>query len=132
MAKAKILKQLNFAMKDRPGLLEEITSATIGAGVNLLSICAYGMEGKAFFMLTTNSNVKAKRALAKIGAKAKEEAVIAVEMPNRAGALQNIAKKIADANININYVYGTAATGKTAICIFSTSDDKKVLKVINK
>jgi hypothetical protein len=119
-------------MKDRPGLLEEITSATIGAGVNLLSICAYGMEGKAFFMLTTNSNVKAKRALAKIGAKAKEEAVIAVEMPNRAGALQNIAKKIADANININYVYGTAATGKTAICIFSTSDDKKVLKVINK
>ncbi|HET6515787.1 MAG TPA: ACT domain-containing protein [Thermodesulfovibrionales bacterium] len=132
MTRGKKVKQLEFDMPDRPGLLSEVTTALAAAKVNISSICAYGMEGKAFFMLITDGNAKAKKALAKLGAKAEEEDVFAVEMPNKAGELQKVAKKIADAGININYVYGATATGKTATCIFSSSDNKKALKVLSK
>ena len=132
MAKGKRVKQLGFGMPDRPGLLSDVTTALAAEKVNIGSICAYGMEGKAFFMLITDGNAKAKKALAKLGAKVEEEDVFAVEMANRAGELQKIAKKIADAGININYIYGTTATGKTATCIFSSSDNKKALKVLSK
>lgn len=132
MAKAKSLKQLSFTMPNRAGLLSEITTAIVGAKVNINSICAYEKEDSAYFMLTTDSNARAKKALAGLGLEITEEDVVAVEMPNRAGELQKVAKRIADAGININYMYGTTGTGKSAICIFKTADNKKAVRVIKK
>ncbi len=132
MARAKKLKQISFGMPDRPGLLAQVTSALTDAKVNINSICAYGMEGRAFFMLITDSNAKAKKTLAKLSVTVIEEDVCAVEMPNKAGALHKVAKRIADAGININYLYGTTGAGRSSICIFSSSDDKKALKAINR
>ena len=83
-------------------------------------------------MLTVDSNAKTKKALAKLGIESKEEDVVAVEMPNRVGELEKVAKKIADAGININYIYGTTGTGKSSICVFKTSDNTKTIILINK
>jgi hypothetical protein len=132
MAKAKKIKQLSFSMPDRPGLLTEITAAVSDAKVNINAICAYAMDNNAFFMLITDSNARTKKALAKMDIQPKEEDVIAVEMPNVVGSLQKVAKRISDAGVNINYMYGTTGTGKSSVCIFSTSDDKKAIKAINK
>lgn len=132
MAKAKRAKQLSFGMPDKPGLLSQVTTAIAGAKVNISSICAYGMEGKAYFMLTTDSNAKAKKALSMLNVTVEEGDVCEVEMLNKPGELRKAAKRIADAGINIYYIYGTTSAGKTSVCIFSTADDKKALKVINK
>ena len=136
MAKAKKVKQLSFSMSDRPGLLTEITASVSDAKVNITAICAYAMDGNAFFMIITESNARAKKAISKLNISPDEEDVIAVDMPNTVGSLQKIAKKIAkrisDAGININYMYGTTGTGKSSVCVFSTLDDKKAIRVINK
>lgn len=132
MAKAKRSKQLSLTMPNRVGLLSEVSTAIAGAKVNINAICAYEMEEKAYFMLLTESNAKAKKALSPLGGEIAEEDVITVEMPNKEGELQKVAKKIADAGIDINYMYGTAGPGKSSICVFKTADDKKAIKVINK
>ena len=74
---------------------------------------------------------KRRKALGKLKKNIAEEDVVSVEMPNRPGALQKIAEKIADAGIDIIYMYGTAGTGKD-FCVSTTVDDKKAVKVINK
>lgn len=130
MAKAKKLRQINFEMKNKVGALSGVSSALSDAKVNIKAICAYGMENKAYFMLVTNNNAKARRVLAKLKAKTKEDDVIAVEMPNQVGQLKKAASKIADAGINIQYMYGTVGTGKTSVCIFKTANDKKALKAL--
>jgi len=61
MAKVKRAKQISFSMPDRAGLLSEVTNAVSGAKVNISAICAYAMENTAYFMMTTESNAKAKR-----------------------------------------------------------------------
>lgn len=61
MAKAKKSKQLSFSIRNRVGLLSEISTAITNAKVNMYAICAYGMEGKAYFMLVTDSNAKTKK-----------------------------------------------------------------------
>jgi hypothetical protein len=58
--------------------------------------------------------------------------VVEVEMPNKPGELQKVAKKIAEAGIDIEYMYGTAGKGKTPTCVFKTPDDQKAIRVINK
>jgi len=132
MAKAKRVKQISFMMPDRAGLLSEITSVLAKAKVNISNICAYGMQGEANFMLTSDSNAKAKKALAPLGVEIKEYEVFAVEMPNRPGELQKVAKKLADAEINILYMYGTTVSGRSATCMFTSSDNAKAVKLINK
>ncbi|OHE58760.1 MAG: hypothetical protein A2Z47_13140 [Thermodesulfovibrio sp. RBG_19FT_COMBO_42_12] len=132
MAKAKKSKQLSFTMPNRVGLLSEITTAMAKAKISITGICAYAMEGKAYFMLMTDSNAKAKKALSALAGNIKEEDVVSVELPNKAGTGQQVAKRIADAGVDIIYMYGTAGTGRTSICVFKTGDDKKAIKVINK
>jgi hypothetical protein len=54
-----------------------------------------------------------------------------VELPNKVGQLQQVAKKISDADVDISYVYGSPVKPKM-ILIFKTADDKKVLKALAK
>jgi len=132
MAKARKVKNLVFTLPNKVGLLSEVSSALAQAKVNINAICAYEMEDKAIFMLAAESNARATRALAPLGAEIKEEEVVAVDMPNRPGELEKVAKKLAEAGININLIYGTTGTGKTSTCFFKTADNKKAIRLINK
>jgi hypothetical protein len=131
MGKAKKVRETSFTMPNRVGLLSEITAAIAKAKVNITAICAYAMENEAYFMLTTNSPAKAKKALTPLGRGIEEREVVEVEVPNKPGELQKVAKRIADAGVDIEYMYATAGAGK-ASCVFKTADDLKAMKVINK
>jgi hypothetical protein len=132
MAKARKVREISFTMQNKVGLLWEVTAAIAGAKINITAICAYGMENTAYFMLTTDSNAKAKKALAPLGFGIEEKDVVEVEVPDKPRELQKVVKKVADAGIDIEYMYATASSGKTETCIFMTSDNKKAIKVINK
>ena len=132
MAKGRKVKEISFTMSNKVGLLSEVTRAVAGAKVNITSICAYAMENNAYFMLTTDSNTKAKRALEPMGVLIEERDVVEIEVPDKPGELQKIAKKIAEAGIDIEYMYATASSGKKETCIFMTADNPKAIRTINK
>lgn len=132
MAKGKKVKQVSFTLPTRAGLLSDVTGALVKAKVNITSICAYEMAKNAYFMLTTDSAARAKKSLAFLRIGLEEEDVVVVEMPNKVGELQEVARRISDAGINIDYMYGTAAAGRSSTCVFKTSDDKKAVRVVNK
>ncbi|OGW56762.1 MAG: hypothetical protein A3D21_02600 [Nitrospirae bacterium RIFCSPHIGHO2_02_FULL_42_12] len=132
MAKAKKIKQISFTLPNRVGLLSEISSAITKAKVNINAVCGYEMDNMAYFMLVTESYPKTKKIISSMTSEFKEEDVIAVEMPNKPGALDGVTKRIADAGIDIHYMYGTAFGGRSSTCVFKTADDKKAIKVINK
>jgi hypothetical protein len=132
MAKARKAKEISFIIPNKAGLLSEVSRAISGASVNITAICAYAMGDTAYFMLTTASNVKTKKALEPWGVLIEERDVVEVELLNRPGELQKVAKRIADAGIDIEYMYATAGAGKSTTCVFKTANDMKAIKVINK
>ena len=129
MAKAMKLKQLSFTLPDRIGLLSEVTAFITAAKINIEAICAYGMGEEGYFMIITDNNAKAEKVISHMGAEVKTEDVIAVEVPNKVGQLQQAARKISDAGVDISYVYGSPVEQKMTL-IFKTSDDKKALKAL--
>jgi len=131
MTKARKAKEIRLFMPNKVGLLSEVTTAIAKAKVNINTICAYAMENNAFFNLITSSNTKAKKALAPLGFGIEEKDVIQVEVPNRPGELKKVAKKIADAGVDIEYMYATTGGGK-ATCVFKTADDQKAIQIIRK
>ena len=131
MPKARKLKQLSFTLPDRIGLLSEVAAFVTAAKINIEAICAYGMGNEGHFMMITDNNTKAKKVIAHMGAKVTTEDVIAVEVPNKVGQLQQVAKKVSDAGIDISYVYGSPVKQKMTI-IIKTANDKKALKALAK
>lgn len=131
MTKATKLKQLSFRLPDRIGLLSEVAAFITAAKINIEAICAYGMGNEGHFMIITDNNAKAKKVVSNMGAEVKTEDVIAVEVPNKVGQLQQTAKKISDAGIDIFFVYGSPVKQRMTL-IFRTADDKKALTALNK
>jgi hypothetical protein len=129
MAKTMKVKQLSFSLPNRIGLLSELSSFLTAAKINIEAICAYGMGDEGYFMIVTDNNAKAKKVISQMGAEVKVEEVIAVEMPNKVGQLRQAAKRISDAGVDIDYVYGSPVQGKMTV-IFMTADEKKALKAL--
>ena len=87
MAKARIAKEVSFTMPNKVGLLSEVTTAIARAKINITAICAYSMGNTAYFMLTTDSNTKAKRALEPMGVLIEERDVVEIEVSDKPGEL---------------------------------------------
>lgn len=107
MAKCSKAKELIITTQDKLGMLAEVTSVVSGQGVNIEAVCAYGMEGKAVFMIITSDNQKAKSAAASKGWKADEGDVVVVELTDKVGAAKEIADKLKAKGVNLKYIYGT-------------------------
>jgi hypothetical protein len=131
MTKPMKMKQLRFVLPNRVGLLSEVTTFLANGKINIEALCAYGMGEQGVFMLVTDNNSKAKKILTQMGAEVMQEEIIAVELPNKPGQLQKVAKKVPEADVDINYVYVSPSGGKMTV-MFKTADDKKVLKALNK
>jgi len=130
MAKACKAKQIRLTTTNKVGTLAKVSSAIAVAKVNINAICAWGDKKKACFLMVAERHMKAKNALTKARFKVTDEDVILVKMPNKPGQMQGVAKKIADAGINILYAYGSGGSGRTSFCVFKTDDDKKAIKAI--
>lgn len=131
MVKARIVKQLIVTTPNEVGTLDKITTSLSDMGVNILHLCASALGEEARFMIVLNNPKKAIRILEDMEYEVAETDVLEVEFENALGTLSPVAKKLADADIDIKYIYGTTANASNVIGIMSTNDDKKALNLIN-
>jgi hypothetical protein len=131
MVRATKTKQLTFSLPSKIGLLADVSSFITSAKINIEAICAYEMGEQGFFMLLTDNYAKTKKILSHMGADVSVDDIITVDLPNKFGELQKVAKKISDAGIDINYIYGSPVKGKMTL-ILKTANDKKAVTVLNK
>jgi hypothetical protein len=100
------MKDLTIVMENRPGVLASLGVSLGKAGVNVEGFCGFPSEGQAIGHLLVDNDAAARRALEQAGATVTgERDVLLLDLENRAGALGETAKKIADAGVNIELVY---------------------------
>lgn len=124
-------EEIFFVTENKVGKLEEITKIIKENNINIRAINAFGLGSEACFRLLTSDNTKTKDILKKFG-KIESKEVIIVDMPDKVGQLYEIALKLKEANIDISYMYGTAAIpGGSAIIVFSCNDNNKAIEVLS-
>jgi len=125
-------KQISFEMPNKVGLVHEISAVLSEAKINIMSLFGIETGDSAIIMLITSDNAAAKKLLKKMGAAAGVTDVITIEMANKPGEFTKVSGIIAQAGIDIITVFGTAGTARSSMVVLKTSDDKKVLKLLNK
>ncbi len=128
--------EITATFQDAIGLTAKLAAAVAAENVNILAATGYSASSErrnATFTLIVDDFAKAERALERIGAEEiHESSVIMVETPNKPGALERVAKIIADAGINIYYFYATTSSGRTATSVIKTADDEKAIKALRR
>jgi len=132
MAKSKIVRQLSFTLPNKVGQLAAVSELIGAADVNIEAILALEAGANAEFRIITGKNAKVKKALLPLGVEIREEDVVHVQMLNKAGRLRKVAKKLAEAGVNVSRAWATGFGGKSAALILQTSDDKKALGALKK
>jgi len=124
MTKCKKTEELLITTEDSPGMLAEIRAVIASEGVNIAAICAYGMEGKATFMMVTSDNEKAKSAAISNGWEVEESEVVVIDLVNKVGAAKEIADRLKGKKVNLRYCYGTTTTSAAdSLCMLVLKSD---------
>ena len=123
-------KEVVLTAENKVGKLQEVASAIKGTGANVRAISAWGVEGKAFFRLVTSDNEIIKETLQSQGT-VEENDVIIVDMTDEVGRLEALASQMKNAGVNLTHIYGTTSEpGKSAIIVFSSDNNDKILDIL--
>ena len=113
---------LTVILRDEPGELARLGQVTGEAGVNVRGLAAFTGEGRGVIHLLIDDEAvdRAREALkrARIGL-ADEREVLVVDIHDRPGSLGELARELAEANVNIELAYTSFGGVKLVI---ATSD----------
>lgn len=104
-------KDLTVILEDQPGSLAMVGEALGRAAVNIDGICGMTVEGKGVIHILVEDAAKARRALEANHIQVSGELdVLLLEVEDRPGVLGNIARRLANAEVNINLAYMATST----------------------
>jgi hypothetical protein len=115
--------QISVFLENKSGRLAEVTQILAEAGVNIRALSLAETIDYGVLRLIVDKPKEARAALAQSDFTVTETEVIAVEMPDRPGALASIMEVLAQRGLNVEYLY--AFVGKrsdNAIVIFRMED----------
>ena len=108
------MRDLVIHVPNEPGALARVAAAVSDAGVNLAAATYVGTGDVADLHILVKHAEPTRRVLEPAGLTVAEETeVVVVEAEDRPGVLADLARRVADAGININLVY--VATGDRVV-----------------
>lgn len=130
MAKVQLRNEILFKAPTRVGLLAEVAEALYAAGVNINAIGAYDKGETGEFLLLTSNNRLTGEALAPLGGEIGLVPVVVAEVDNHPGELAVIARRLADAGINVAQIHATSTDAPTMTLVLLTDNETKVIGLL--
>jgi hypothetical protein len=111
-------------------VVAHLSAALAQRGVNIRAITVLDTVDIGTMRMVVDNLEAAREALDQAGAAYVSVPVIAIPIPNALGGFAQIARTLAAANINIEYVYATAVPGtESTLGIFRVSDHEAALEL---
>lgn len=126
------VEQISVFLENKPGALAEVTRILGETGVNIRALSLADTKDFGILRLIVNDNEKAKEVLGQKGFTVRKTEVVAVEVPDRPGGLADIMKVLAEAKINVEYLYAfVQQSGENAIIIFRFDETDRAIAVLS-
>jgi hypothetical protein len=101
---------LTVILRNVPGTIADLGEAAERAGINLRGACGFESGGEGvMYVLVDGDASSARRAFEEAGMEVRgEREVVVVDVDDTPGGLGRVARRFADAGINVDLVYLTA------------------------
>ncbi|MDM8004561.1 MAG: amino acid-binding protein [Phycisphaerae bacterium] len=123
------LHQLSLFIENKPRQLRSPIRILAEAGVNILTLSLADTQQFGILRMIVQDWQKAKAALEKGGCVVNVTEVIALEVPDSPGGLDDILAVVEESSLNIEYTYSfTFRRGNRAVLVFRFEDNDAALK----
>jgi hypothetical protein len=106
----KKVSQLSVFIENKSGRVSEITGLLGEAGINIRGFSVSDTAEYGILRLVVDKVAEAKEVLKAAGFTVRENDVICIDLPDKPGGLAGVLRIVADAGVNIEYVYSLIAT----------------------
>jgi hypothetical protein len=107
--------QLSVFLENRAGVLAAVAADLARHGISIRALMIANLVDHALVRLVVSEPRKALHLFGERGVLVVSSRVIALEMPDRAGALARVARALGRAGVNIEYAYGSCAAGGASL-----------------
>lgn len=104
-----VRKQISIFLENKPGTLADVTESLQDEKINILAMTVSDTIDHAVVRMMVDKPGEAIHRLEEQNLLVVENDVIVVDLENEPGALANMADRLAEHNINIEYAYCTAS-----------------------
>ena len=127
------IRQLTIFVENKQGKLVEITRLLAENDINMRALSIADTKDFSILRLIVDDTDRALVELGENGVMVKITEVVAVEIPHRPGALSKTLTVLADAGINVEYLYAfLASKGQGAYVVLRVADNKATEKALTK
>ena len=125
------MKQITIISEDKPGVMADITGALTEHNINIDSFDMEADGGHGVCSLTVGDDYdKALRVLRDRGYDAVTEDAIVIKLKDEPGALARVAKRFADANINVRSVRIIRRNDDHSLVAISTERTDEAMQLV--
>ena len=127
-----VQRQLSIAIENQPGRLAAVSRALAEQSINIRDLTVVDNVEQGMIRLITSDAEKCKAVLGKLGLYIVEADVLEVILTDTPGKLAVLSQALADAQINIDYAYGSEDKSQEHIrIILKVSNLAKACQVID-
>ena len=124
-------KQLTVFIENRSGRLSEVLGVLKENNVNILSLSLADTTEFGLLRLIVDNAELGKEKLTENGFSSLLSNVSIIQVPHKAGSLQELLKTIDENGVNIEYMYGLSIQSEKAYVVLKASDIEKVDRILN-
>src|SRR5213080_3422434 len=123
--------QLAVFLANRPGALARVCEALAKAEINIHALTTSDTADHSVVRMVVSDPTKALMLLGEAGVLALETEVLMIETANEPGVLAKIAERLAEADVNIEYVYLAGGRGvEKGLIVLRPSDIEKAQRAL--
>jgi hypothetical protein len=123
--------QFSIFLVNKPGVLAQVTQSLAEDKINVIAMTLVDSQEHGVLRIVATDAEKSRKALTKLNLPMTETDVLCLDLPNRPGALADIAGILGSNHVNINYAYCTSgAPGGRTSGIFKVADPTKAIRVL--
>ncbi|MBP5233562.1 MAG: amino acid-binding protein [Planctomycetes bacterium] len=125
------IQQLSIFIENKPGHIGKAVKVLGDSGINLVTLSLADTEQYGILRIVVKDWERARDLLAAAGFMVKVTDVLAIEVKDRPGGLQEILEAVEAAKLNIEYMYAfTAHRDNAAILLFRFADTEAAVKAL--
>ena len=117
-------------LEDRPGSIAAVAEALAMKGISITSLAGIASRGAGSAAILTNDEAGTRKALADGRFTVREVEVVPHAIEDRAGAFAEVARKLADAGVNLEAVLPTGMSGGKVSIAFATTQAAKAREAL--